>query len=481
MAKRLVGMLAIVSLALALICCGGMPWRGTASEAEAEEEGVELTVYNQNIALVKDRRSMELSKGVSEVRFTDVASHIDPTSVYFRSLTDPEGTTVLEQHYEYDLVGSERLLEKYVGQDISLVTEDGTSYEGRLLSSTDDIVLQKADGGIVVVRKDAVREFGFPRLPEGLITKPTLVWKLRAAKEGTHTVEVTYLTEGLNWRADYVLLLAEDDKSFDLDGWVTLENQSGATYEEAKLKLVAGEVHRVPTPKVMMVRGAEVPKPAPLEVAERPFFEYHLYEVERPVTIRDRQTKQIEFVTASDVPAEKFYVYDGSKTQYWGRGPVTEPEYGVTSVEEVMTMLEFRNEEDGLGVPLPGGRVRVYKRDVDGSLQFVGEDEIEHTPKGERVRLYLGGAFDIVGERKQTDFRKLDKRAIEESFEITLRNHKDEDVEVRVVEHLYRWKEWTITRATMDYIKLDADTIEFRVPVEAQGEATVSYTVQYRW
>ena len=439
--------------------------------------------------MVKDRRALELEKGINEIAFTGVAAQIDPTSVHFRSLTDPQGTVVLEQNYEYDIVGAQKLLQKYLGEEIWLVTEDGTQYSGTLLSGTGDIILQRSDGPVTVVRLEGVREFNFPELPEGLITKPTLAWLLEAEQEGRHETELTYLTEGVNWRADYIVVLAQDDASLDLDGWVTLDNQSGATYEEARLKLIAGDIHRVveerrAAPAMMFAEEKAMATPP---VEERAFFEYHLYEVQRPVTVRDNQTKQIEFTSGTDVPAEKFFVYDGARSGYWGWGPITDPGYGTASNPKVMVMLEFRNEEEaGLGIPLPKGKVRVYKEDVDGGSEFIGEDSIDHTPKDETVRLYLGDAFDIVGERKQTNFRKLGRRTIEESYEITLRNHKEERVEVRVVEHMFRWSEWEILEESVDrvgaeHVKLDAQTVEWRLQVPVDGEAKVTYTVRYTW
>ena len=451
----------------------------------AQSEGLELAVYNQDLALVKDRRSLDLSQGLNEVRFSDVASQIDPTSVHFRSLTDPEGTTVLEQNYEYDIVGSAKLLSKYVDQQIRLVTQDGQEYVGTLLSGDSDVILQAADGQVTVVKLDQIKEFTFPALPEGLITKPTLVWQLEAATGETHDVEVTYLTNGINWYANYIVVLSDDETALDLDGWVTLDNRSGASYRDAKLKLIAGDIHRAQTNGSVVEKGVyeAAPTAAP-QVEERAFFEYHLYEVQRPVTVKDQQTKQIEFVTGSDVPAGKFFVYDGSQTQFWGYSqPVEDANYGTSSSTKVMVMIEFQNSEDaGLGVPLPKGTLRVFKKDVDGSTLLVGEDAIDHTPKDEQIRLYVGDAFDIVGERVQTDFKaNYDDDWMEESFEITLRNHKDEDVEVRVVEHLYRWSQWQILDASQDFDKLDAQTIEFRVPVEANGEAKVTYTARYEW
>jgi hypothetical protein len=421
------------------------------------------------------------------VRFVDVAAQIDPTSVHFRSLTDPEDTVVLEQNYEYDIVDSAKLLRKYLDMEIGLVTEDGQAYSGTLLSGSGDVILQDSEGQVITVKLESIKEFNFPALPEGLITRPTLVWQVESSQDGIQDVEVTYLTSGLNWQANYIVVLAEDEENLDLDGWVTLDNRSGTQYTDAKLKLIAGDIHRAPSDErvvkdmLAFEAAAEAPQPA---VQERAFFEYHLYEVQRPVTVKDQQTKQIEFVTGSQVPAEKFFVYDGAQIPFSGYyQPIQDPGYGTTSNKKVMVMLQFTNgEEEGLGVPLPRGTLRVYKDDIDGSTLLIGEDAIDHTPADEQVRLYIGDAFDIVGERVQTDFRaEYDDDWMEESFEITLRNHKDEGIEVRVVEHLFRWSEWRILDPSQDFEKLDAQTIEFRVPVEADGEAHVTYTARYEW
>jgi hypothetical protein len=472
---------------LALVGVSVLSGGSGAAPVVAQSDGLELAVYNQDLALVKDRRNLDLSGGLNEVRFVDVASLIDPTSVHFRSLTDPEGTVVLEQNYEYDIVGSAKLLSKYVDQEIAVVTEDGQEYVGTLLSGADDVILEAADGQVTVLKLDRIKEFTFPALPEGLITRPTLVWQVESVEGGAQDVEVTYLTRGVNWQSDYILVLADDDKSLDLDGWVTLDNRSGTSYEDAKLKLIAGDIHRAPTEDYVvekeMAFDMVAAAPAP-QVEERGFFEYHLYEVQRPVTVKDQQTKQIEFVTASDVPAEKFFVYDGAQLRFGGYyQPLDDPSYGTASNNKVMVMLEFQNgEEEGLGVPLPKGTLRVYKKDVDGSTLLIGEDAIDHTPKDESVRLYIGDAFDVVGERIQTDFRvDYDDDWMEESYEITLRNHKDEEIEVRVVEHMFRWSQWKILESSHDHDKMDAQTIEFRVPVEANGETVVTYTVRYEW
>jgi hypothetical protein len=508
MKKRtlLIGMTVLATLgALLLATAGSWPWPraaqpaagvslrqerepthslSLASIAQAQEPGLQLTVYNQDIALVRDTRSFELEAGANEVRFSDVASLIDPTSVHFRSLTDPAGTTVLEQNYEYDVVGSQKLLQKYIDQEIALVTKDGKQYQGTLLSGAGDIILRDAEGGVTVVRLDEVQQYDFPQLPEGLITKPTLVWLLDAGQAGDQNVEVTYMTNGVNWRADYVVQLNQDDTALDLNGWITLDNRSGASYTDAKLKLVAGDVNVVRETKVFLERDmAEGALPAEATpVAERQFFEYHLYDVQRPVTVRDNQTKQIEFTSAASVPAEKFFVYDGAPDLIFYGYANPDPGYGIYSNPDVNIYLQVQNEEEaGLGIPLPAGRVRVYKADVDGSLQFVGEDQIDHTPKDETVRLRLGNAFDIVGERRQTDFQQLSDDVIEESFEIKVRNHKAQDVQVRVVEHLFRWSEWEIVEESAEHTRLDQGTVEWRLPVPADGETTLTYTVRYNF
>jgi hypothetical protein len=454
--------------------------------AEATQANLALTVYNQGTALVRDRRQFDLISGLNRIAFSDVASQIDPSSVLFLSVTDPEGTRVLEQNYAYDLVGAAALLDKYLDQEIRVVTQDGVAYEGRLLSGRGDIILEGTDGRVTVVRLDNIQEFSFPELPEGLITRPTLLWQVFADQGGRHDVEVTYLTGGLSWQADYVLLLAADDSSIDLDGWVTLTNNSGTTFQDAQLKLIAGDLQRLPQPgyaaeEVMFA----APTAMPADVEQREFFEYHLYEIPRLVTVADREIKQIEFVSATDISAERFFVYDAMQCRnyYWYcsfSGYVqSDPSYGVASNPQVMVMVEFDTEE--VEADLPRGRVRVYQEDIDGSALLIGEDTINHTPQGERVRLYVGDAFDIVGERIQADFQRPSSNSLQETYEITLRNHKDEAVEVRVVEHLFRWSEWQILDSNADYTEMDASNIEFRVRLPANGERTVRYTVLYTW
>jgi len=483
---------ALALLALGVACTslalpGGTPGPRRTSTVEAAEGGLALTVYNQGTALVRDRRQFDLEQGVNELRFGDVAASIDPTSVLFSSLTDPQGTSVLEQNYEFDLVGAAALLEKYIDQEIRVVTQDGTLYTGKLLSGRGDIILQDGDGKVTVVGADDVQEFSFPELPEGLITKPTLVWRLLASRAGRQDVEITYLTGGVSWQADYVVRLSDDDRAIDLDGWVTVNNTSGATFQDALLKLVAGDLQRLLQGRSAadQVELMAAPTATAEAIAQREFFEYHLYQVPRPVTVRDQETKQIEFVRAPSVAAEKFFVYDGVQCQsyYWycsfSGYPQTDPSYGVVSNPKVMVMVEF--DTDDVDADLPAGRVRVYQQDIDGAALLIGEDTIDHTPKGETVRLYVGDAFDIVGERVQTDFSLPSPKSVEETYRITLRNHKDEGVEVRVVEHLFRWSNWRILRASHDYEPMDSSNIEFRVRVPANGETEITYTVLYTW
>ena len=478
--------LAAALMAALLILTTALPapaWQGSAGDEG--NKSIELTVYNDNLALVKETRPITLTLGLNEIRYADVPAMIDPTSVRFTSRTSPAGTRVLEQNYEYDLVGADKLLEKYLDQAIEIVTKDGASHKGKLLNGNGDVILMADDGQVTVLRRDEIRTFTFPALPEGLITRPTLVWTVDTDKAGSHTTDVTYLTGGLSWQANYVLLLAENEKALDLNGWITLDNHSGAAYKDAKLKLVAGNIARAATDnneKLMLARtvdAAQAP-PAP-QVSERGFFEYHLYEVNRPVTVSNNQTKQVEFVTGANITTTKSFVFDGSALTYGGYGPVFDQSYGATNQAKVKTMLEFTTgKANNLDAALPAGVVRVFKPDVDGVPLLIGENQIGHTAKGEKVELYVGDAFDIVGERTQTDFKRLSDKVVEETFKIVLRNRKESAVEVRVVEHLYRWSQWEIVQASdKGYTKVDAQTIEWRVPVEANGSAEITYTVRY--
>lgn len=445
-------------------------------------------------AMVRDTRAMRLESGRSTVRFTDVAALIDPTTVGFQSLTDP-ATRVLEQNYQFDLIGMQKLLQRYIDRPVTVDPaggrEAGASTSGTLLSAGDGLVLKGADGSI-----HALREYGavhFAELPGGLITRPTLVWDIQTARGGEHRTRVTYQTAGITWWADYNLVFNEgrdaNSGTVDLGAWVSIVNQSGASYPDARLKLIAGDVHRVEPPQrvYMQKRAMAMAEAADAGAGfeEKAFFEFHLYTLGRPTTLPDNSTKQLElFDRATAVPAKKLLVYYGAPGySAWG-GPYTERDYGTAANRKVDVYLEFRNgKAQGLGMPLPAGRVRVAKLDgADDSLEFIGEDVIDHTPKDENVRIKLGSAFDVVGERRQVDFAVDTKaRTMEEEIEVKLRNHKDQPVEVLVRETLFRWSDWTMLSKSQDFAKEDARTIHFPVRIAKDGEATVRYRVRYRW
>ncbi len=453
---------------------------------------VEVTVYNQDLGLVKETRTFSLDKGLNELKAVDVAARIDPTSVHFKSLTAPDAVTLLEQNFVYDLISGEKLMQKYIGKEIELERYTGQNgdkretLKGTLLSTEGGRVLRS--GGKIYVNPPGSPVL--PDLPEGLETKPALIWKVNAKQSGKHETEVSYLTSGLSWTADYVLVVDAKDEAGDLNAWVTLDNQSGAAYKDAKLKLVAGDVHRAPRarPRYEMMAKMSAARGMADEASgfqEKSFFEYHLYTLGRPTTIREREIKQVELATAAGVPVKKTFTYRGAETGWGDFNDYTrsDPNYGLQSTKKVWVMLEMKNsKQNKLGMPMPAGRVRVYKADHEGSLQLVGEDAIDHTPKDEAVKVKLGNAFDIVGERKRVNFRSdSNRRWFEETFEIRLRNHKDGPVVVAAVEPLYRWTGWKIVESSQNWTKKDAQTIQFDVPVAKDGESVVTYTVKYSW
>ncbi len=447
-------------------------------------------------AVVKEERAIEIPDQHSEVRFTDVASHIDPTTVTFRSLTAPMDTQVLEQSYQFDLVGAEKLLERFLDRTITVEQvrgDEAVSITGTLLSASGGIILQDEQGRLHTL--NGYSNIIFPDLPGGFVTRPTLVWDLATAQPGNHDVRVTYQTSGITWWADYNLVFTpgEDANSglLDVGAWVSILNQSGATYEDAKLKLIAGDVHRAPPPMqpypMMEAARGQFMDAAGQGFQEKSFFEYHLYTLGRPTTIPDNSTKQIElFETARGVPADKVLVYYGQEGWRYGflPDPATDRNFGVTSNAKVDVYLRFDNDEaSGLGIPLPSGRIRVNQMDpADETLEFIGEDVIDHTPRNEEVLIKLGNAFDVVGERVQVNFQvDHDDDWMAETIEITLRNHKDDPVDVIVKENLYRWVNWSITQSTHEHEKQDARTVHFPVTIDADGEVRVRYTVRYTW
>jgi len=440
-----------------------------AVSAVAGEPGVSITVYNRDLALVKDVREMDIESGVRELRFDNVASRIDPTSVHFKVLSG-HPAYVWEQNYRFDLASASKILDKYLETEIDVIGEDADLFTGRLVSfDGSSIVLDQGRGAgpVLTLNRDKVSYIRFPTLPSGLISRPTLVWKLGADDGGERLVEVTYMTSSINWHAEYVGVIDAKDSSIDLAAWVSIDNRSGATYEDARLDLVAGDVHRAQEQRrsdmmAMEVGDVAYAKGAAPSFQEESLFEYHLYKLDTPATVADKEIKQLTFFPSTDVGVKKVFEFDHRRTG------------------DVRVLLEFENsEEAGLGVPLPAGKVRMYKEDSVGALQFIGEDRIDHTARNEDLSLYMGNAFDVAAERKTLDSRRITDRVREEDYEVALRNHKDEDVVIRLVDHLYA--DWTVLKTSHEFEKVEADRIEFSVPVERDGETIVSYTVRYQY
>ncbi len=442
-----------------------------------DQEAAEVTIYNSNIGLVKDLRNIKLARGIQELKFMDVASQIIPTSVNIRSVSSPESFTVLEQNYEYDLLSPRKLIDKYVGKTVKLVTKNPYTDKEETITAT----ILSNNEGIPVYRINNEITFGhpgriiFPEIPDNFIAKPTLIWLLDNKAASRQKIETLYLTNGINWRADYVLTLDRKDATGNLYGWVTVDNKSGAPYKNAKLKLVAGDIHRarddLRREKVMAAAAAQR---AESEFREAAFFEYHIYTLERKTTIKENQTKQIGLLNASNVPLKKEFIYRGAAHYYRSR-------YGdAIKADKVGVFLEIQNKkENNLGMPFPKGIVRVYKEDHDKSLQFVGEDSIDHTPKDEKIRIKMGNAFDIAATRKQMVWEKISKDTYEIAFEISLRNHKAEDVTIKVVEPL-SW-DWKILESSHAHTKVDAHTVSFDVPVKKDAEAKLTYRARLRF
>jgi hypothetical protein len=448
--------------------------------------------YNQHrqipgYAIIKQQRDLDIEAGISNISFTGVAAMLDPTTVHFESLTNPDGTSVLEQDYRFDLLSMDKMLERYIDKEIIW---GGQSV--KLLSvSAGGMLLQRENGEIEF--QQGYHGVRFPSMAEGLILKPTLNWMLQSDTSGEQETRISYETKGITWWADYNLVYADGEDAnhgtLDLGAWVSILNQSGGTYEDASLKLVAGDVNRaqagggygqspiLKSERMMMADGAP-------GFEEKSFFEYHLYTLGRKTTIPDRSTKQIElFEAARNVPVEKKLMYDGSRQfMYYGGGRQEHESFGVQSESKVQVFLSFENKEElGLGIPLPSGRIRVSKLDeADGSFEFIGEDTIDHTPRNEEVTIKLGNAFDVVGERRQVSFKRGPNWMIE-TIEVKVRNQKTQPVEVHVQEHLYRWTNAKVTDISHAHEMLDSRTMHIPVTIDPEGEAVVTYTVRYSW
>jgi hypothetical protein len=444
------------------------------------DDQVELgvTVYNSDIALVRDVRNLQLARGTSNLRFMDIAATVNPATVHFRSLTDPASLDVVEQNYEYDLLEPEKLLRKYVGRDVTLVRrrqQDGSTQEeevtARLLSFNGAPVWRIGNEVVTGIQADHIR---FPELPDTLFTRPTLIWTIENGGAAQHRVEASYIAGKLSWNADYVLRVARDDKAGDLDGWVTLTNGSGTSFRQAKLQLVAGDLNRVRQMigRMEMRAAKDAMNEAAAPMAQETFSDYHLYTLNHKTTINNNQTKQVAMLNGTGIPVVKRYVVDGQAFYYRN---AQHP--GAPLKDVVQVYYQFKNEQrQGLGVPMPAGIVRVYQEDSNGGVQFVGEDRIDHTPKDETLNLKIGNAFDVVAERKQTDFQKISINVYDVEYEITLRNHKTTPVTVEVNEPI--GGTWRILRSTHESTKTDAWAAQFKVPVAADGTSVLKYRVR---
>ncbi|MBI3194840.1 MAG: hypothetical protein HYZ34_10305 [Ignavibacteriae bacterium] len=461
-----------------------------AQSKSAERTSVDLTIYNQNLSLIREERTMKLAKGTSRVVVPDIPQTIDGTSVHFLSMTAPDAVKVLEQNYQYDLVNQNKLMEKYIGKKVEFVrldelTKKEFTVEGTILSIHPLVAEVKEK-----IEISPAGRLVLPSLPEGLILRPQLEWLVSNTKEGEHKTEISYLAGQLSWSCNYVVLLNKVDTKLDMTGWVTLTNNSGTTFKDAGLKLVAGDVNIVRQQFEPEMRGMMAMKT--MDAAEPQFkqtdlFEYKLYSLQRKTDLKDNETKQIELTSGKNVASKKVFIYDGMANEWrWYRNNHSyrsQGSFGQQSNPKVGVFVTFKNEkESGLGIALPKGKVRVYKRDDDGKEQFIGEDEIDHTPKDEELRLYLGNAFDIVGERVQKDFKSFSSgRVVEETIELKVRNHKNEAAEVLIYEHPWRWSDWEITKSNTEWQKVDQSTLKFPVKIAKDGEKVVTYTIRYSW
>ena len=488
----------------------------TATSEEKPTEGVSLTVYSSadpagfnpqqfiqqqrssgqdnvwgvpGYGVVKEVRRVRVPKGMGDLSFTDVAAWIDPTTVSFNDLDDAK-TTVLEQNFQFDLVSPTKLLERYIGRDISLAVTmgDGVSnVTGTLLSSNQGSLVLKTDAGVKIVPMSGA-QLQLGDLPGGLLTKPTLVWKLASESGGEHLVRTTYQTAGMTWRSDYNIVINGNDTKGDITAWVTLMNLSGASFSNAELKLVAGDVHKVQPQPPVYGRGMRVEAMAMADAAgfaEKEFADFHLYTLPRRTDIAQNSTQQIAlFPPVSGFKVKRELVFDFTSGFGAQAQPIVDRDFVVARKGNPSVLVSFENrKENALGMPLPAGKVRVYKEDpADGTLEFVGEDLIQHTPRNETVKVRLGEAFDVVGERTRTDF-SIDNGAkrMTETIAVEVRNQKPRAQRVRVIERPYRWTNWSISGNSADFTKLDSGTVAFDVDVPAEGKVTVKYTATYTW
>src|SRR5690349_17832260 len=434
-----------------------------------DQTDLNVTVYNSNIALVRDVRNLMLPSGTFRLKFMDIAATVNPATVHFRSLTDPDKLSVIEQNYEYDLLEPAKLLHKYVGKEVTLVRSyvDNNTTKHEEIKAT---LLSDNNGPVWKIGNDIVtgmfaESYRFPEVPANLYDRPTLLMSLDNSGPRKQQIEASYLANNLSWNADYVLTVARDDKNADLDGWVTLVNNSGTAFHNARLQLVAGDLNRIQAPSPAAMNGAvlEMKAARAQQFDQENFSEYHLYTLGRRTSVEDKETKQISLLQGSAVPVEKVFIVNGNNYYYRNAqnpgSPIKDP---------VMVYYKFRNDEkSGLGIPLPAGNLRVYQKDSRGGILFVGEDRIDHTPKDENVVVHIGNAFDVIAERKQTDYKRIDTHTWEMEFEITLRNHKDSPITVEVNEPV--GGNWEMLNSTYKYTKTAAFAAQFKVPVDKNG------------
>jgi hypothetical protein len=447
-----------------------------------DQTDLAVTVYNSNIALIRDVRQLQLPTGEFRLKFMDIAATVNPATVHVRSLTEPQKVNVLEQNYEYDLLEPNKLLNKYVGKEVTLLRtylDNGTTkheeVKATLLANNNGPVWKIGNDIVTGVYGEAYR---FPEVPPNLYDRPTLLMSLRNSGSRNQSVEASYLASNLSWNADYVLTVGRDDKAADLDGWVTFINNSGTAFHNAKLQLVAGDLNRLPAKEqyraVNALAMASEAKAAGNFVQEN-FSEYHLYSLSRRTSVEDKESKQISLLEGSGIPVEKLFVVNGQNFYYRNaQNP------GSPLKDAVMVFYKFKNEEkSGLGIPLPAGNLRVYQKDSKGGILFIGEDHIDHTAKDEFITAKIGNAFDVVAERKQTDYKKIADRVYEMEFEITLRNHKDTPINVEVNEPI--GGDWEILSSTFPAKKTAAFAAQFNVPVQTNAESVLRYRIRVHW
>jgi hypothetical protein len=471
----------------------------------AQQSQPSLTIYNQDFAVVRQDLPLDLKSGENQVNVNEITMHLEPDSVVLRDPSGKHSLQVLEQNYRADPVSQISLLALYEGRTIVFEQPDHSLIKGKVIRSgyvrPDYFNPNNYGGGAEepIIEVGGQLRFGlpgtpiFPDLTAETILKPRLEWLIATDKPGRFPAEFSYVTGGMSWQADYNIVAPEKGDVVDIVGWVTIDNRTGKVFENARIKLMAGDVNKIQNPmearKVMRAMAMDAAAPMAPAVTEKAFDEYHLYTLQRATTLRDRETKQVEFIHASGVASKQLYVYDGAKIDFnrysgWNWENIrNDHSYGTESNPKIWVMREFVNSQaNHMGMPLPKGRVRFYRRNDDGQMEFTGENMIDHTPKDETVRIYTGNSFDLSGERRRTNYTVDNKQnAGTETFEIKVRNHKKEPVEVRVVEHLYRGKNWSVAANSDKYVKKDSQTIEFPVTVQPDGEKVITYTARYSW